>query len=816
MWAIAKQKTNQDRKLPVWQRPIALIMAIVLMLGLTACGGDRPAAVSKAKKVESGSIVEVSPPLEIQRLNNALDKYEPQLTIVSPKPDTIIQDDKITVQLSVTDLPVFKSSAFGLGPHVHVTLDGQEYQPLYDLNQTLTFANLTPGSHTIRAFASRPWHESFKNEGAYAQTTFHVYAKTGENTPNPQQPLLTYSRPVGSYGAEPILLDFYLRNAPLHIAALEDSDLNDWLIRATINGQSFEMENWQPLYLRGFKPGKNWVKLEFLDRNGNLIPNQFNSTVHSIDYQPGGQDTLSRLMRGEKIADIDKIVDPNYIAAPATTPSPTPSPTVSPAQESAPLTVQPTPSPSPTTQPTEATPSPEAVTKQEQPKVAPQPLPPITQPSVIPIPVPIPKPEAPKVAPQPLTPTTQPSTASPKKAEKKSEQTGWQGMFNKFKEKVTPKQESPKVTPPKIEQVEKISPQPVTKPAPVVEPKVTPATKQLEPPAATKPAVTTESPQKTLPKTPPQTLPVTVEPKLEVKRESPKLKTEPKLEVKKVAPKPELPKAAPAPVLAPKTIAPTPETKQPFAPAQPKAKVEEKSERPGWQKMFDRFKEKVTPKTESPKVLPVIPITKPTIAPVEPSTPPKVEPKVEIKKVKPKVEVKKEAPKSSLLKAPAPVPVLAPKAIAPTPEVKQPFAPAQPKAKVEEKSERPGWQTMFDRFKEKVTPKTESPKVAPVAPMAKPAIAPIKSSAPPEVEPKIEVKKETPKQDSGKASIPEPIVTPKALSPNPITSTRQIPPQKLTSWQERLRQLRESGSSDSGVKSSGTSSEGAIPVPESL
>ncbi|NJM27267.1 MAG: hypothetical protein HC856_01555 [Pseudanabaena sp. RU_4_16] len=74
---------------------------------------DRPVA-SKAKKIETATISEVSPPSEIQRLNQIFDRYEPQLTIVSPQPDTIIQEDKVTLQLSVTDLPVFKSS-LGLG-----------------------------------------------------------------------------------------------------------------------------------------------------------------------------------------------------------------------------------------------------------------------------------------------------------------------------------------------------------------------------------------------------------------------------------------------------------------------------------------------------------------------------------------------------------------------------------------------------------------------------------------------------------------------------------------------------------------------------
>jgi hypothetical protein len=622
---------NQDRKLPVWQRLIGLAMAIVLMFCLTACGGDRPVAskAPKAKKIETASISEVSPPQEIQRLNQVFDRYEPQLTIVSPKPDTILQEDKVTVQLSVADLPIFKSS-LGLGPHVHVTLDGQDYKPLYNLGESLTFESLTPGTHTLRAFASRPWHESFKNEGAYAQVTFHVYAKTGENTPNPQLPLLTYSRPVGTYGAEPILLDFYLRNAPLHIAALEDSDISDWQIRATVNGQSFLMENWQPLYLKGFKPGKNWVKLEFLDREGNPVTNQFNSTVHLIDYQPGGQDALARLMRGEKIADLDKIVDLNYVAPlePAPLPpqaEPTPPVTAAPTAPVSPQVIKPEPvvpaepvapiPPQPSVPVTKSVTEPE--TKSEikpEPKsepiqvipipipVAPLPVPIIKQPEVVPVPVnklPDKLPEKPPVV---VTPRSAPEIAAPKPAKPKQEKAkekkekkekgdrpSFQKMFDQLKEKVAPKQ------------VEKITPN-VTAPLPVIKP--------VEKSETPKPEATTPKELAPAIKVEPKVNPTIAKPKAkaEEKRERPsfqkmfdqlKQKVTPK-QTEKVAPK--LPIVAPA--IKPVEKSTAPQNPVPVNKIEPKAKVEEKGDRPSFQKMFDQLKEKVAPKPTSPEIAP--------------------------------------------------------------------------------------------------------------------------------------------------------------------------------------------------------------------
>jgi len=336
------------RNLP-WQKLTSVMVAIALCLALTACGGSNKPVATKdvSKPSESIKLTEVSPPTEIQRLSRILDRYNPQISILSPKPDQVLTDTEVAVKFDVKDLPIFKNAEFGLGSHIHVTLDNQEYKAVYDLSQAATFTNLSPGTHTIRAFASRPWHESFKNQGAYAQVSFNVLTKTDENQPDPKTPLLTYSRPVGTYGAEPIMLDFYIQNAPLHLLAQEDPAIDDWQIRATIDGQSFTFDRWEPIYLKGFKEGKNWVKLELIEEDGDAIANVFNSTAHLINYQPNGTDTLSRLVSGEKIANIEAIVDPNYappapaiVPEPETTIPPIVSPVVTEAQPNAPEAIK--------------------------------------------------------------------------------------------------------------------------------------------------------------------------------------------------------------------------------------------------------------------------------------------------------------------------------------------------------------------------------------------------------------------------------------------------------------------------------------------
>ncbi|WP_373530701.1 hypothetical protein [Nostoc sp.] len=334
------QKKVLEKFLPERFLIFRWVMILVLVCSLSSCGEKADSQeVSIDHRENSPQIsqvskqfAEVAPPNVIQELRPILEVYQPQVTIVTPQPDEVLQDNKVTASFQVKDLPIFKEPQLQLGPHLHVILDNQPYIPIYDLNQPLALPDLSPGTHTLRVFASRPWHESFKNEGAYAQTTFHVFTKTDDNNPNPNLPLLTYSRPQSSYGAEPILLDFYLTNAPLHLGGKEKADeFSDWRIRVTINNESFIFDRWQAVYLKGFKPGKNWVKLEFLDNQGNPLKNAFNTTVRLIDYEPKGKDTLAKITRGELTADeVRGIVDPNYkfTSTPIPIPIPIPTPSV--------------------------------------------------------------------------------------------------------------------------------------------------------------------------------------------------------------------------------------------------------------------------------------------------------------------------------------------------------------------------------------------------------------------------------------------------------------------------------------------------------
>ena len=104
-------------------------------------------------------------------------------------------------------------------------------------------------------------------------------------------------------------MDFYLKNV----------DTEDWLVKVTINDESFAIDEWQPIYLKGFKEGNNLIELELLNRNGESIDNPFNKTIRLITYNEAGfeNDTLAQLITGKITAEeIIATAQQNYFIQP--------------------------------------------------------------------------------------------------------------------------------------------------------------------------------------------------------------------------------------------------------------------------------------------------------------------------------------------------------------------------------------------------------------------------------------------------------------------------------------------------------------------
>lgn len=282
------------------------------------------------------------------------DQAKPVLRIVSPAKGQVINGSTVEVKLNLSgDLKGYqphKDPATQKGNHIHVIFDNQPYEAYYELGQPFELRNVTEGKHTLRVFASRPWHEGYKTDGAFQMVAFSVKGggdaakptttnsgqvmsnnnANAKATPNNKvimgtkpnanagaaanananssaspaapregkdvaeskggdvdmaKPLLTYSRPKGEYkgeDADPIMIDFWLLNGKLQ------GDGGQYRVRYTIDGGAAQyIEKWEPIWLKGWTAGKHTIKLELVDKDGNLVDNGgYNSTTREITVTP--------------------------------------------------------------------------------------------------------------------------------------------------------------------------------------------------------------------------------------------------------------------------------------------------------------------------------------------------------------------------------------------------------------------------------------------------------------------------------------------------------------------------------------------------
>jgi hypothetical protein len=302
-----------------------LFIALFSALIIGACGGttntNQPANnanVAATPEVQRLSVVERPQKLkDLMAARGEQDAAAPTLNIVEPKADSTVASSTVKVKLGISgDLKGYKphmDMETKMGNHIHVILDNQPYEAYYNLDQEFELRNVSDGEHTLRVFPSRPWHESYKNQGAFQMVKFTVKnggadpakpattangnTMSNANTaPTPEgkemkeskagavdqsKPLLTYSRPKGEYkgdDANAIMIDFWLANAKLK------DDGGEYRVRYSVDGGEAQfVDKWAPIWLTGWTSGKHTIKLELVDKDGNLVDNGgYNSTTREI------------------------------------------------------------------------------------------------------------------------------------------------------------------------------------------------------------------------------------------------------------------------------------------------------------------------------------------------------------------------------------------------------------------------------------------------------------------------------------------------------------------------------------------------------
>ena len=289
-------------------RIIHLLAAILVLVSTSACAGNgsgnaNTTATSTVTPPPVQRLDQVPRPQKLvdeMRARGEQDQAQPVLRIISPAEGAQVSGPTVQVRLALSgDLKGYQPQQdpeTGTGNHIHVILDNNPYEAYYDLSQPFELKNVAPGPHVLRVFASRPWHESYKNEGSFQMVTFTVRgddetSRAGTNTNasaetqvvpvDPEKPILTYSRPKGEYKGEDanaIMIDFWLANAKLR------GDGGEYRVRYIIDDDEPRLiDKWEPIWLANWINGEHSVRLELLGPEQKPVRNgSFNVTTREI------------------------------------------------------------------------------------------------------------------------------------------------------------------------------------------------------------------------------------------------------------------------------------------------------------------------------------------------------------------------------------------------------------------------------------------------------------------------------------------------------------------------------------------------------
>ena len=263
------------------------VMAMLLLFSTPLAVNALPGWLSRGTAPEgpipsegpSGRLQEVAPPGAVQQLKRQLAGRHPQLTLVSPNGDSVIQDDAVELVLAVQDWPVSRDPDLGIGPHVVVQVDDQ---PLIRLDQLtdgqvrLPLVDLTPGSHRFSTWAAYPWGEAVTAPGGSLQGRLHLWQRQNATQPSADAPWIVPIPPTDQQSQQPLMLDWLIWNAPLQ--NLRDGD-GRWRIRISIDGDSFLTDQQEAIWLKGTGSKATTVQVELLNGQGEPLQPVFNNRL---------------------------------------------------------------------------------------------------------------------------------------------------------------------------------------------------------------------------------------------------------------------------------------------------------------------------------------------------------------------------------------------------------------------------------------------------------------------------------------------------------------------------------------------------------
>lgn len=231
---------------------------------------------------------------------------EPETAILAlqvPKLGQAVGGNPVWIQARVDGFALEADSQFDraseivnskLGQTIHVVIDDKPYFPIngpsvdpfneqgwyYDQFYKFTVPfKLANGLHTIRMFLARSYGESLKGQNMF----FAGYFFIGDDCDASEasiltKPYLTYNEPSNKgclLEGKPILLDFYVTNTEL--------SPDGYKVKMVLDGEIERIfTSWQPYYIYGLKRGKHSIRLQLIDRKGQVVAGSFNDVQESF------------------------------------------------------------------------------------------------------------------------------------------------------------------------------------------------------------------------------------------------------------------------------------------------------------------------------------------------------------------------------------------------------------------------------------------------------------------------------------------------------------------------------------------------------
>ncbi|MEO0453654.1 MAG: hypothetical protein AAFY98_05900 [Verrucomicrobiota bacterium] len=224
------------------------------------------------------------------------------IQIIAPTPREIIDSEVIDLFLDLRNYSLGNKEEGGNA--VHVILDNQPPQKVYDIDRPLTFSNLAVGGHTIRVFAVRPDGTMFPDPASFDICHFFVKRKDFQNYVDPSLPYLTLNLPsdgiidIDEEGA--IVFDYFVHHA---------NATNGFIVRYDLSGGYIgELKTQGPVYWRNLTPGKHRLKVDFLDRNGRMIPGPFNQVEREF--------IVRQVIRAEPVVEEAEVIEDSPVLLP--------------------------------------------------------------------------------------------------------------------------------------------------------------------------------------------------------------------------------------------------------------------------------------------------------------------------------------------------------------------------------------------------------------------------------------------------------------------------------------------------------------------